>query len=138
MILPSISIALPLLLLPLSTQASFFKPVSQAPIHVPAAIISSSTGPSDSSRPPSQSTPPPPETLVSKATLYATTFLYTTTGIDLGGIAQSVADLELRGQETDIEDGVVRLTDENWEELVELETLPKGVQEEDKVWCILV
>lgn len=38
----------------------------------------------------------------------------------------------------DERDGVVRIDDSNWERVVELEDLPEGVKEEDRVWCIVV
>lgn len=67
----------------------------------------------------------------------ASTSVYTATGIDVGGIYKKLADAVVFSEEEDAKDGVVRLTDLNYEELMELEDL-KPEQEEERVWCVLV
>lgn len=68
---------------------------------------------------------------------FASTSVYTATGIDVGGIYKKLAStLEYQAEE-DARDGVVRLTDRNYEELVELEPLTEQ-QEADRVWCVVV
>jgi len=67
----------------------------------------------------------------------ATTGVYTATGIDVGGIYKKLADSLSYQDAEDVRDGVVRLTDSNYEELVALEDLTEA-QEKDRVWCVVV
>lgn len=61
--------------------------------------------------------------------------MYTATGIDVKkAVTKAQSNLEFQSSE-DERDGTVRLTDQNWEELVELEELGKG---EERVWALIV
>lgn len=61
--------------------------------------------------------------------------MYTATGIDVKkAVTKAQSNLEFQ-PEGDKRDGTVRLTDANWEELVELEDLKEG---EERVWALIV
>jgi hypothetical protein len=120
----SLPILLSLSLLPICSSASSPNPVFQ-----PAAILT----PAPPSPPPS----PPPSSL-ERFTAEANRIVYAATGIDALSFITKVSEGANYHSDEDEQDGVVRLTDENWERLVELEDLPEGVKEEERVWCVLV
>jgi hypothetical protein len=96
-------------------------------------ICSSASTPAPPSPPPS----PPPSSL-ERFTAEANRIVYAATGIDALSFITKVSEGANYHSDEDEQDGVVRLTDENWERLVELEDLPEGVKEEERVWCVLV
>lgn len=67
----------------------------------------------------------------------ATTSVYTATGIDVGGIYKKLSDSLSYQDAEDVRDGVVRLTDGNYDELVVNEQLTEA-QEKERVWCVVV
>ncbi|CDZ97221.1 hypothetical protein [Phaffia rhodozyma] len=80
---------------------------------------------------------PPSKGIVVQAVDALADIVYSTIGLDLKGVKVKLAEEAVKAVENDKIEGMIRLTDENYDELVEFEDLTSE-EEEDRVWCVLI
>lgn len=143
MLLPSFSsAALPLLLLPLSVSAGYFTDGFKQGDIAKKFSGSGSKQAASFSRPPQPASGLPPRNPVDAAKRIGEGFLdainqalYQGVGIDLKGIMTNATAAKVFTQEEDDKDGVVRLTDFNYDDVITYEDVEEGTE---RLWCILV